>query len=549
MKVQIRTVRSKLLAAFGVIFVLMLAVSLLSLTALQHVNTGFTNYLEGIDARAKLAERVRAAVDARAIAARNLALTTQPSVQAEEKRVLDDAHADVKKYLSQLTSLAETAADSSPKTRELIAAISQVESAYGPLALQIADAALAGRQAEAFRMIDEQCRPMLARLIAATDAYASYTEQRLQTIVEERQAQYAFDRNWVIALCVATLAIAIGLAIAITRSITQALGAEPADLVGITRRVAHGDLSAIRGADTAPEGSVLASMGIMQHGLVTHLRSISLAAQGVAAGASHIAESNLDLSSRTEQQASSLEETASAMEELATAVRQTAQNSIKASHLVSQGNGIAQQNGRMMEAMRDQMHRISASSGKMGEIITTIESIAFQTNILALNAAVEAARAGEQGKGFAVVASEVRTLAHRSATAAKEIKDLIGGSVAQVEQGRGLAEQVQETMQEMVRNAGEISRIIHEITEANAEQSSGIDQINAAVEQIDTATQQNAALVEETASAAISLQEQARTQAEALAYFRFETSDAQHAEVEMETAGKMPAATLRLASA
>lgn len=201
-----------------------------------------------------------------------------------------------------------------------------------------------------------------------------------------------------------------------------------------------------------------------------------------------------------------------------------------------------------MEAMRNQMRRISDSSGKMGEIITTIESIAFQTNILALNAAVEAARAGEQGKGFAVVASEVRTLAHRSATAAKEIKDLIDGSMQQVQQGRSLAEQVQETMQEMVRNAGGISQIIRQITQANTEQSAGIDQINSAVGQIDTATQQNAALVEATASAAMSLQEQARTQADALTYFRFEAAD-RRAAPRTDAAGNPPAGTLRLVSA
>ncbi|SAI66214.1 methyl-accepting chemotaxis protein [Bordetella ansorpii] len=548
MKVQIRTVRSKLLAAFGLIFVLMLAVSTLSITALQHVNDGFAGYLAGIDARAKLAQQVRASVDARAIAARNLALATQPADRTGEKRAVDEAHADVRKYLSQLTSLAETASDSNTMTRDLIAAIAQVESQYGPVALRIADAAMAGRRSEAITMINDECRPLLARLVTATDAYADYTAQRAQALTNARHDQYVSDRNWVIAICLATLAVAVGLAIGITRNITRALGAEPADLVGITHRMSQGDLSAIRGADTAPDGSVLASMGIMQLGLVTQLRSISLAAQGVAAGSSHIAESNLDLSSRTEEQASSLEETASAMEELASSVRQTAQNSVEASRLVSQGNDIAQQNGQMMEAMRNQMRRISDSSGKMGEIITTIESIAFQTNILALNAAVEAARAGEQGKGFAVVAAEVRTLAHRSATAAKEIKDLIDGSMHQVQQGRSLAEQVQETMQEMVRNAGDISRIIREITEANSEQSAGIDQINSAVGQIDTATQQNAALVEETASAAMSLQEQARTQADALTYFRFDTTD-RHAAPITETAGNRPAGTLRLASA
>jgi len=240
----------------------------------------------------------------------------------------------------------------------------------------------------------------------------------------------------------------------------------------------------------------------------------------VATASAQIAQGNNDLSSRTEQQASALEETASSMEQLSATVKQNAANANQANQLAMSASQVATSGGELMKKVVDTMKGIDTASNKIADIISVIDGIAFQTNILALNAAVEAARAGEQGRGFAVVAGEVRSLAQRSAEAAKEIKGLIGRSVEQVEQGTVLVDQAGRTMDDIVGSIRRVTDIVGEITSASAEQSSGFQQVGDAVGLMDRATQQNAALVEESAAAAESLKGQARQLVEAVAVFR-----------------------------
>jgi methyl-accepting chemotaxis protein len=242
--------------------------------------------------------------------------------------------------------------------------------------------------------------------------------------------------------------------------------------------------------------------------------------ESIAAASAEIASGNMDLSTRTEQQAASLQQTAHSIKDLTNNVRQNADNARQADTLVRSASEVAKQGGDVVSQVVQTMGSIDASSKKIGDIIGVIDGIAFQTNILALSAAVEAARAGEQGRGFAVVASEVRSLAQRSAQAAKEIKSLIGASVDKVESGSRLVADAGATMNEIVGSVQRVSDIIGEITAASSEQSDGIGQINGSVIQLDQMTQQNAALVEESAAAAESLKEQARRLSEAVSVFR-----------------------------
>ncbi|WP_395401488.1 methyl-accepting chemotaxis protein [Pseudoduganella sp. UC29_106] len=330
----------------------------------------------------------------------------------------------------------------------------------------------------------------------------------------------ASDRNTKLLLTPGALLLAFGAWAAwmISRSITVPLNSA----LGIADTVARGDLTTRFDEETTRDeiGDLMKSLRAMNDALRRVVSEVQTGTGSIANASQEIAAGNLDLSARTEEQASSLEETASSMEELTSTVRQNADNAMQANQLAQAASDVAARGGDIVSQVVDTMGSIDASSRKIVDIIGTIDGIAFQTNILALNAAVEAARAGEQGRGFAVVASEVRNLAQRSAAAAKEIKELIGNSVEQVNNGTALVQRAGTTMDEVVSSVRRVTDIMGEITSASREQSVGIDQVNEAIGQMDTVTQQNAALVEEAAAAAASMQEQAARLAEVAASFK-----------------------------
>ncbi|ARL29324.1 methyl-accepting chemotaxis protein [Burkholderia pseudomallei] len=306
----------------------------------------------------------------------------------------------------------------------------------------------------------------------------------------------------------------------IIRNVRASLGGEPHEAASLAARIAAGDLTrpvAVRAGDGT---SMMAAMRDMQGRLRSTIGGIRRAAESIAAASHEIASGNHDLSQRTEQQAASLEETAASMEELTATVKQNAENARQASGLANNASEIALKGNDVVSRVIGTMGEINDSSRKIADIIGVIDGIAFQTNILALNAAVEAARAGEQGRGFAVVAGEVRSLAQRSATAAKEIKQLIDASVERVNNGSALVGQAGETMTEILQAVRRVTDIMGEIAAASEEQSSGISQVGRAVTQMDEMTQQNAALVEEAAAAASSLQEQAARLRESVSAFQ-----------------------------
>jgi methyl-accepting chemotaxis protein len=335
-------------------------------------------------------------------------------------------------------------------------------------------------------------------------------------------ARAVFERGRAIAIgCVAAaLLIGAALAFAITRGLLRSLGGEPGVAAEVARAVANGDLTTpihLRRNDTE---SLMARLKEMQTGLARVVSTVRESSHTLANASDEIAQGNIDLSGRTEQQASTLQETAASMEELGSTVSQNADNAMKADGLARQASDVAGRGAQVVSRVVQTMKEINTSSRRIADITGVIDSIAFQTNILALNAAVEAARAGDQGRGFAVVATEVRSLAQRSAESAKQISKLIAESLGRVEQGTTLVDEAGTTMNEVTRSIREVAQLMNQISTASTEQSSGVRQVGEAVTQMDQTTQQNAALVEQSAAAADGLRSQARKLVEAVSVFR-----------------------------
>jgi methyl-accepting chemotaxis protein len=345
-------------------------------------------------------------------------------------------------------------------------------------------------------------------------------EDNARTANLANKEAYETSRTLMIVLVILSALSGAGLGALITRSLTRQLGGEPRYAAEVAERIANGDLHAEVALRDGDQSSLLYAMRCMRDRLAAIVAEVRSGTDAIASASQQIATGNLDLSSRTEEQASALEETASSMEELTSTVKQNAEHARQANSLAASASNVAGQGGTVVAQVVDTMAAIDEASRKIVDIIGVIDGIAFQTNILALNAAVEAARAGEQGRGFAVVASEVRSLAQRSAAAAKEIKQLIGDSVSKVEAGSKLVNEAGGTMGEVVTSIQRVADIMGEIASASHEQTAGIEQINQAIVQMDTVTQQNAGMVEEAAAAAEALQAQAAKLADLVSVFK-----------------------------
>jgi methyl-accepting chemotaxis protein len=341
---------------------------------------------------------------------------------------------------------------------------------------------------------------------------------------ERANSAYTSTIWFVAAFVSASVLLGMGIAVAFGRDITGQLGGEPRTAMQLVGKIAQGDLTVQIHLKTGDDSSLLAYLATMKERLGTIVRGIKESSESIGMAADEIAQGNTDLSQRTEEQASSLQQTAASMEQLTAMVRNTAEHAEQATELALATSAVAEQGGRAARDVVQTMSTISDSSDKMAEIISVIEGIAFQTNILALNAAVEAARAGEQGRGFAVVASEVRTLAQRSAAAAREIRDLIAESTSRVKDGSRLVEIAGQTIEQVVTSVKKMNELVIDISAASREQSLGIEQINQAVSQMDDVTQQNAALVEQAAAAACSMSDQALRLREAVTIFKVTSS-------------------------
>jgi len=404
-----------------------------------------------------------------------------------------------------------------PEEKSLMATVQKNRAAFQAAKKAVMDAKSTGDNEAAMRLYDGEFLTSSRQYAESLKALLGTERRTIDEMKAASQAAYTERARLVLLLNGLMIVLGALAALAITRSITRPL----AGAVRAAEQVADGDLSGAFERDRRDElGDLLRAMQGMNDGLAKVVSEVQHGTHAIAGASSEIASGNLDLSSRTEQQAGALEETASSMEELTSTVRHNADNATQANQMVQAASQVAVRGGEIVGQVVETMGAIDGASRKIVDIIGVIDGIAFQTNILALNAAVEAARAGEQGRGFAVVASEVRNLAQRSASAAKEIKALIGDSVAQVDAGTALVQQAGATIGEVVTSVARVTDIMAEITAASREQSAGIDQVNTAIAQMDQMTQQNAALVEEAAAAAGSMQDQAAHLEQMVSRFR-----------------------------
>ncbi|MGF6115132.1 methyl-accepting chemotaxis protein [Janthinobacterium lividum] len=428
---------------------------------------------------------------------------------AEESKVSSSSSAELQKKIEALID--------KPEEKAMFAGLLEQRKVYISSRDQVYKLKGEAQVDAANEVFEKTFVPAAAKYQKMVQDLLEHQRASIDTTAREIDAVANTSRNLMLVLAALALAFGVVCAWVLTMGIVRPLRTA----VDIARKVADGDLTAQIDASAKDEtGQLLLALKDMNTSLLNIVGEVRSGTDSIATSSTQIAAGNQDLSSRTEEQAGSLEETASSMEELTSTVKQNADNARQANQLAASAAQVAVKGGEVVAQVVGTMESINASSNKIVDIISVIDGIAFQTNILALNAAVEAARAGEQGRGFAVVASEVRNLAQRSASAAKEIKTLIGASVEQVNAGSMLVAQAGSTMNDIVDSVQRVSDIITEITAASSEQSVGIDEINRAIGQMDAVTQQNAALVEESAAAAESMQHQAHNLAQVVSVFK-----------------------------
>ena len=531
------TIRTRLIATMAVLGLLIAVTGAVGIYGVRSVNAALEEtYSNQLASSLATAEAKTLLMRARLAQDRAVFHPDAPEVPALLQRA-EDFVVKSDKVWQQYLALGQDAEEKALSDKVAAARQDMIDKGLRALAQALRD----GDAARVDHIAMKDMQKLFSAYSDASDKLDDYQMLTAKQGFEDSQRLYGTVTAMSIGAIVAGILLIVLACVALLRAIMHPLR----EALEHFDAMAAGDLS--RRVDTTRHdemGTLMKGLASMQQKLADPVRTVREGSGSIAVASNEIADGNMDLSRRTEQQAASLEETASSLEELTSTVRQNADNARQANSMAVSASQVAQQGGQIVAKVIDTMGAITTSSKKIEDIISVIDSIAFQTNILALNAAVEAARAGEQGRGFAVVASEVRTLAQRSAAAAKEIKELIDDSVASVEAGSTLVGQAGTTMDEIVTGIARVADIMAEIMSATSEQSTGIDLINEAVTQMDQVTQQNAALVEEAAAAAGSLQEQAATLEQTVAVFQLEQQAPARAAAAASRSAVRPAAQL-----
>ncbi|MFJ5480831.1 methyl-accepting chemotaxis protein [Pectobacterium carotovorum] len=512
-------------AGFASVIIIGLMVAILGRVHLANLGKDIESLSEKNLANLLLIQDTKSGFEVVARVVRNIGLSQDSARIQEEKHLFDQQIIRNNEALAKVyKQLAE------PEARALLEQLAQARPAYLKAVNKAIELSLSGvpeEKVQAALVMVNEMPPAQASVFAALDGLTALQKKQTMETTTNAMNKARDDGNTLLLFAAFAVFIGIFISILITRTIKNLLGGEVAYAAHIAQEVAQGNLAVSVNLRPGDNHSVLAAMDGMRKSLSGIVEQVRESSESIATGASQIAAGSTDLSQRTEEQAANLQQTAASMEEMSQTVRQNTETVRNATQLAQAASDTAAKGGEAVGNIVITMKEITDSSHKIGDIISVIDGIAFQTNILALNAAVEAARAGEQGRGFAVVAGEVRSLAQRSASAAKEIKELIGHSVEKVEAGSVMVNSAGATIEALVRQAHNVADLLNEIGVTTQEQESGVSQIHDAVNQLDQVTQQNAALVEQSASAADSLSDQAARLVELMKIFIIEGGSSQ----------------------
>lgn len=516
--------RTRLAMGFAMIMVALLVSGILGAFGIRALEQDVYQITAINNEQRRLAIDMRYQVQEQAIAIRNILILTDPSVLKAEVSRANEADKLYNESRDRLGGMFSSRSGTTNEERRLFAAAGVAQQDMRSQFMRVMEEGLNGDRQNAQHLLEDELRPK-QRVLQETLSTLAALETKINDARAEDTRSLASQLQWAVGATVLTaLLLGVFAAYLTARSILRQLGGDPGDAQLLAVNIADGDLTSRLQLDSRYDHSLMHGLESMRSRLSRIVDAIKSSAASISTAAGQIAQGNADLSHRTEEQAASLEETAASIEQLTSTVRLNQDNAASGDEVASEGAKAAEKAGGVVSEMLAAMTEISANSEKVAQIVSLIESIAFQTNILALNAAVEAARAGDQGRGFAVVAGEVRALAQRSATSAREIKDLIETSTSVVQAGRDLAARAGRDMEEVVTSVMRMKTITGEIATASREQAIGIEQVNVAIAQLDSVTQQNAALVEESAAAAHSMAEQARDLLQAVEVFKTASS-------------------------